>query len=623
MKQTATKPRFLQRLDPAGKPVRTQRVLALVTGLMLFLAGCGMGMMNLYFGTGKYKLELLGFYLEQPLLILLNLLPFVILILLLWLLTGRAWVSFALTGAFTLFYSWAEYWKLMGRSDPIYAEDLTIIKEGFQMGVHYVTFTWQIGLSLALIVAGTLVFFFLFRGRPGKLWLRLGLSAVLLAGSFFMYFGVYTNGELYQSFPVWDKLNQWLECNRFLSHGSIYPFLYSVQSARVIQPEDYEPDTALAVLEQYTTDDIPEDRKVNVIMVMFEAFADLSAETDAITGADPYESYHALRDESCHGQLVTNIFAGGTIDTERCAITGFEDLTSFRRASWSYARYFADQGYAVNGSHPSYESFYSRRMVNENLGLTPYYYMENHYAQIDPNIAKDRDFLPEILRLCRADLETKDYVFSFNVTYQNHGPCPTDAAHFDRDYVPRDGLDETSYLIANNYLSGIRDTGDQMLAMAEAVRTDEAPYILVFFGDHKPWLGDQNSVYHLLGIDVDAPTDESFLTYYSTEYLIWANDAAKEKLGVNFAGEGPMISPCFLMNQLFDLCGWQGPSYMKFSRTIQAMTPVMTTNNRFLENGELVSRLALSDEAWQGVRTMRIVQFYLMRDSGGALPAAQ
>ena len=81
-------------------------------------------------------------------------------------------------------------------------------------------------------------------------------------------------------------------------------------------------------------------------------------------------------------------------------------------------------------------------------------------------------------------------MFSFNVTYQNHGPCPTDSAHFDRDYVPRDGLDETSYLIANNYLSGIRDTGDQMPAMAEAVRTDEAPYILVFFGDHKPWLGD-------------------------------------------------------------------------------------------------------------------------------------
>ena len=130
-------------------------------------------------------------------------------------------------------------------------------------------------------------------------------------------------------------------------------------------------------------------------------------------------------------------------------------------------------------------------------------------------------------------------------------------------------------------------------------------------------------MYHLLGIDVDAPTDESFLTYYSTEYLIWANDAAKEKLGVDFAGEGPMISPCFLMNQLFDLCGWQGPSYMKFSRTIQAMTPVMTTNNRFLEKGELVSRLALSDEAWQGVRTMRIVQFYLMRDSGGALPVAE
>ena len=67
-------------LDPEGKSLSAQRRLALLTGVMLALAGCGLGTMNLYFGTGKYKLDLLGFYLHQPLLLGLNLLPFVLLI---------------------------------------------------------------------------------------------------------------------------------------------------------------------------------------------------------------------------------------------------------------------------------------------------------------------------------------------------------------------------------------------------------------------------------------------------------------------------------------------------------------------------------------------------------------
>ena len=40
--------------------------------------------------------------------------------------------------------------------------------------------------------------------------------------------------------------------------------------------------------------------------------------------------------------------------------------------------------------------------------------------------------------------------------------------------------------------------------------------------------------------------------YYCTPYLIHANEAARDALGFDFVGEGPKISPCFLMN-LFPL----------------------------------------------------------------------
>ena len=85
--------------------------------------------------------------------------------------------------------------------------------------------------------------------------------------------------------------------------------------------------------------------------------------------------------------------------------------------------------------------------------------------------------------------------------------------------------------------------------------------MLAVFGDHKPWLGYSNSAYQELGVNLDTATEEGFYNYYSTRYLIWANDAAKEALGEDFVGEGPDVSSCFLMNLLFDLCGWQGNAW--------------------------------------------------------------
>ena len=67
--------------------------------------------------------------------------------------------------------------------------------------------------------------------------------------------------------------------------------------------------------------------------------------------------------------------------------------------------------------------------------------------------------------------------------------------------------------------------------------------VIVLFGDHNPWMGDANSVYSKLGIDLDLSTKEGFLNYYATRYLIWANDAAKEVLGCDFQGEGPRREP--------------------------------------------------------------------------------
>ena len=63
-----------------------------------------------------------------------------------------------------------------------------------------------------------------------------------------------------------------------------------------------------------------------------------------------------------------------------------------------------------------------------------------------------------------------------------------------------------------------------------------------------------------MGISLDTTTEQGFRNYYSTWYTIWGNQAAKTQLGQSFQGQGPDLSPCFLMNQVFEMIGWDGPS---------------------------------------------------------------
>lgn len=122
----------------------------------------------------------------------------------------------------------------------------------------------------------------------------------------------------------------------------------------------------------------------------------------------------------------------------------------------------------------------------------------------------------------------------------------------------------------------------------DSLRADSEPVVLVIFGDHNPWMGNGNEVYTAMGLDFDMSTEESFTDYYGTRYIIWANDAAKEILGNDFSGEGPAIGPYFLMNQIFELCGWEGPSYLQALGDISKQVQVIHTSGVCMKDGKFV-----------------------------------
>ena len=470
---------------------------------------------------------------------------------------------------------------------------------------------WAAYLDLSRVVlvavgcAGLMLLYAIFlmpNGFHGK-WLRLGGTLVCLALLPLLYTQVYMDNDTYYKTVNNDAIeNRWSDVEVFVSRGFWYPFIRSISKAFPSPPEGYDAHEARMLLEGYPDADISPEKKVNVVGVMLEAFSDLSdfpMLAEQIGVAALYEPLHELEARSVSGNLLTNIFAGGTVDTEWGFLTGYSHHSEFRGDVDSYVRYFTAQGYDAVYRHPGYGWFYNRQNVNQYLGFNESVFTENGFgALVDPEKAPKRsDAVLFDWLLAELDARSPEQppLFSFSVTYQNHGPYADDLKEYRTEVVSQQatGWSEKSCNVLNNYLDGVADTIAELTRFTDALeQLDDQPVVLIVFGDHKPWLGNDASVYHEIGVDLDLSTQDGFDNYYSTPYFIWANSAAKAVLGADFVGDGGDFSPCFLMPELFDLCGWDGPVFMALARDMRAVTPLVHEREFFLEDGVLADTLS-------------------------------
>ena len=624
-----------------GEGSRLQLIAHWALNILILLVWCvWVGRLSLYWGQLPYGEALYESCLGSAALVALNLAPVLLVALLFFLLTNRLWPAVLGSGVIVMALTHINYFKLLIRDDPLFAGDIRFFFEAAKIVSNYnVTLTFDIWKCYIVILLASVFAFFFLKARFRRPIPRIACAAVYVAACLGLYFGVFASDEVYAAtenlsveLESGKKLDERNATDQYVSRGFLYPLIHSLTELSRV-PEGYSKDKAAAALAEYgeppagegdapeeapapSDADIPEERKVNVISIMLEAYCDFSVYDEIFDfEIDPYEFFHELQDESYHGTLVTNIFAGGTIDTERCYIAGTTEGYDYRAAAWSYARYFNDQGYLTEFCHPGYAWYYNRQNVMDYMGFQRQNYYEDRYWQPEEDgLIWDYQLLPDLAELLgEAAAEGRPY-FNFSVTYQNHGPYAEDYLYdAQNEFIARDGLSEKAYNILNNYFFGIRQTDGALRDFVGLLRDSGEPVVLVLFGDHKPWLGDASFVYGELGFDLTLDTEQSFYDYYGTEYTIWANDAAKEALGAEFSGEGEPISPLFLMLKVFDLCSWEGPAYTQALRELYAAgVTVVNYFGLFVENGVLNDHLSQTPKDL--LYRIQYMQYYLMHD---------
>lgn len=515
------------------------------------------------FSSAHFNIPMFKSYFTSKALIFMNIFPILIFMTFIYIVFNRLWLSFALSNLLFVTLSIINKFKLMFRDDPFTVIDITLVSESMAMAKRYkISFTPNMIILIIGLIVITIILKMFFDYRLNSKRIRISILIGLCIFSIFIFNNIYFDSQLYNELGDKSLINIWSKPQQFQSKGFVYPFIYSIKDAKDTKLEGYDEKQAIEDLSSYEYYDIPQNQKVNIISVMLEAYNDFTKFDTIDINPEVYKNFHEIRDESIHGKLVTNIFAGDTIKTEREFLTGYSSHPRYLSDTNSFIWYFREQGYRTEAMHPIYGWFYNRRNVNEYLGFNSFDYYENKYKEIQETFFKDMEFFDFIIEGYEKSKENNVPYLNFTVTYQNHGPYSSDK-YTDTEYLEKkSNYDEATYNIINNYLRGISETDKAIKKLFDYFRNEEEPVIVVLFGDHNPWLGEGASGYEMMDINIDLSTVEGFLNYYETPYIIWANESAKERFDKSFIGEGNNISPQFLMAELFQYLGWKGNEYM-------------------------------------------------------------
>jgi len=569
------------------------------------------------FSTATFNLPMIKSYFSGGLLLILNFIPIFLLMTFIYLVSNKLWLGYSLTGLLFVVMSLINKFKLMYRDDPFQFIDVKLFKESLIMTRRYsLHLSYRVILLIIGLIAVAVILRIFFKKYKIHSWkIRTALLLLLVIAGVAIFKNFYFSSQIYNQVGDKTLINIWVQSEQFQSKGFVYPFIYSIKDARETELEGYDENKAIGELSAMDYKDIPSDQKVNIISIMLEAYNDFSKFENVELGIDIYENFHQLESESIHGKLVTNIFAGGTVDTERAFLTGFNSHPKYFRNTNSFVWYLKEQGYMTHAMHPITGSFYNRRNIDEYLGFDAFDHYDNKYKFIQEAYLEDLDFFDYIVAGYEECKKNNQPYFNFSVTYQNHGPYSTEK-YTEKEYLKKkNGYDEGIYNIINNYFTGIYKTDKAIKELVDYFRKEEEPVIIIIFGDHNPWLGKDRVGYDMLNINLDLSTVEGFKNYYETPYIIWANDGAKRMFNKDFTGEGNDISPNFLMAELFQYLGWDGNEYMQYLFKVKDKFDVIH-NLYFKENGEYKKELSDENkELWENFLNVEYYYSHNFRES--------
>lgn len=521
-------------------------------------------------------------------------------------LTRSVFAGAAIVGVPSIVLFFVNHFKLLITSVPLQLSDLSLI---FQMGdiaqlnSASIVFTWRdIASIVALALWLVLLFFF---SKPLRLrWSASAISAAATAAAFVLIFIVFVNPLICE--PLYISTQARVPATTTEMQGGIVLSMWR----SVVTPK-YEIDTStygedlmdgiLSQVEEYAESvsvSEADSQSPNIIVVLSESFFDITSLGNLTFETDPIASFRKICEDSVSGTFYAPTHGYGTANIELNILTGIdpslmkvgETPSNWDGYKFDYIpaipRLLSENGYYTASLHTFNDSIYERMKYFGNLGFEDCFFSgdfaeiddeaaaaENYYTFLNEKISGgyySDDYLSDVMIKLYEKKKDDGPVFLYGFTMENHSPYTE----------PRDGdgfvfesdvelTDEAQTTIAN-LAQGLHNSAAALEKLVNYFSQVDEPTMIVFFGDHRPGTGlsDNSSVYSQLGLVPDDAAGwslEQYQEFYSTSYLIWAND---DSLLPAQRGSGMDSSANYLGLPILEASGVELPLFWKYLKSM-------------------------------------------------------
>jgi phosphoglycerol transferase MdoB-like AlkP superfamily enzyme len=325
---------------------------------------------------------------------------------------------------------------------------------------------------------------------------------------------------------VWDQRSN------YLYRGAT---LYSLQEgARYFADAHISPDRDLAqsaaenLLENAATAAAaPGDFTArNVHIVLLESFWDAALLKKAGYNQDPLSpAFRRLWKRAGYSHAMSPVFGGYTANAEFEILCGFpvvEDNVKFERQLLNDApclpHLLAAQGYRTVASHPNVPVFWNRVNAYRRMGFQTYWSKPDFQLDdMNRNFLSDASLYRQVLEKISDPADAGQPLLDYIVTYFGHWNYPLNEAR------PEKVSATSAVEEVGTYANTMYYKSRELMAFLEKLQARDPDGIIVLFGDHLPFMGENFAGYADSGVLATKRsdfTDDMFRFYVSTPLII-------------------------------------------------------------------------------------------------------
>ncbi|MBQ7718870.1 MAG: sulfatase-like hydrolase/transferase [Clostridia bacterium] len=336
--------------------------------------------------------------------------------------------------------------------------------------------------------------------------------------------------------PAGVKLSGYYTISDYKTNGLILTFVPHLRDLVVEKPQGYSKDKIAEIKKKYP--DVQREFKTgalaqnaNVIAIQSESFWDPTRMENITLSGDPMAKIHRLSRTYPSGYMVSPVFGCNTCVPEFEFLTG--SSASFLKAgTYPYTQYihrditalprvFKDNGYKTVALHTYDKYFYNRAQAYSFMGFDEFYGsrdMEN--PERKGTYISDMEMTRQIIKQYEANKDNPLFVYA--ITMQNHGNYLNKRYDvYDID-VNSEAVSEDDKVGLRDAVQGIYDIDKSFYELTQYFSVVSEPTIIVIYGDHLPFLGENSSTFYDTGFLKSDNLAEN-PQIYETPYLIWAN----------------------------------------------------------------------------------------------------